>query len=353
MLSALIEGALRNRFLIITLACFMALAGAYNALRIPVDAVPDMTNVQVQVVTKVGALSPLEVERYVTYPVESTMNGLPNVEQIRSISKFGLSLVTIVFHEGTDIYRSRQLVDERLTDARDRIIQGYGSPTLGVLTTALGEVLQFEVRGAGYTPMELRTLLEWEIAPRMRQVPGVTEINVHGGYYKTFEVTADPERLSQQGLALGDLFSALEKNNSSAGGGYIVHYDEQRFIRGQALLKSIADIERVVVRESDKGVPLLVRDVATVNVAPMVRQGAVTRDGRGEAVTGMAMMLLGENSRHVVHEAKKHLGEIQKTLPPGIELEVIYDRADLISRTLNTVLHNLVEGGVLVVVILL
>ncbi|HVX59754.1 MAG TPA: CusA/CzcA family heavy metal efflux RND transporter [Pirellulales bacterium] len=353
MLSSLIDASLENRFLVLVLVGLMAVGGAYSALTIPIDAVPDLTNVQVQVVTKAGSLSPLEVERYVTYPVEATMNGLPNVEEIRSISKFGLSLVTIVFKEGTDIYRSRQLVGERLGDARERIIQGYGSPNLGVLTTALGEVLQFEVKGAGYSPMQLRTLLEWEIAPQLRQTPGVTEINSHGGFYKTFEVTVDPDRLAAQELALGELFGALSQNNASAGGGYIVHYGEQRFIRGQALLKTVEDIERVVVRRRPQGVPLLVKDVASVNIAPMVRQGAVTRDGRGEAVTGMVMMLLGENSRNVVRDAKLRLKEIEETLPNGVTLEVIYDRAHLIDRTLSTVLHNLVEGGVLVIVVLL
>jgi cobalt-zinc-cadmium resistance protein CzcA len=353
MLSALIQLSLNNRFMVLALVGLMAAAGVYNALSIPIDAVPDMTNVQVQVATKVGSLSPVEVERYVTYPVEATMNGLPNVQEIRSISKFGLSVVTIVFKEGTDIYRSRQLVNERLADARERILQGYGSPALGVLTTALGEVLQFEVRGKGYSPMELRTLLEWEIAPQLRQVPGVTEVNSHGGFYKTFEITVDPNQLATQGLSLAELFAAIERNNSSAGGGYIVHHGEQRFIRGQALLKSVADIERVVVRRRPESVPLTVADVATVTIAPLVRQGAVTRDGRGEAVTGMVMMLLGENSRQVVHDAKARLQEIERTLPSGVKLEVIYDRAHLIERTLSTVLHNLVEGGVLVVVILL
>jgi cobalt-zinc-cadmium resistance protein CzcA len=353
MLSALIDFSLQNRFIVLALVGLMALGGVFCALTIPIDAVPDMTNVQVQVVTKAGALSPLEVERYITYPVESTMNGLPHVKEIRSVSKFGLSLVTIVFQEGSDIFRCRQLVGERLGDAKDRVIQGYGTPSLGVLTTALGEVLQFEVRGAGYSPMELRTMLEWEIAPRMRQVPGVTEINSHGGFYKTFEVTVDPDRLATQNVALGELFAALSNNNSSTGGGYIVHHGEQRFIRGQALLKTVEEIACVVVRKRPTGVPLLVKDVATVTIAPMTRQGAVTRDGRGEAVTGMVMMSLGENSRRVVHDAKARLKEIQETLPNGVTLEVIYDRAHLIERTLDTVVRNLVEGGALVIVVLL
>jgi cobalt-zinc-cadmium resistance protein CzcA len=353
MLSALIDFSLENRFLVIALVLLMALAGVYSAVNIPIDAVPDMTNVQVQVVTKAGSLSPLEVERYVTYPVETTMNGLPNVQEIRSLSKFGLSLVTIVFHEGTDIYRARQLVVERLPSAQERMIHGYGSPQIGVLTTALGEILQFEVKGQGYTSMELRTMLEWEIAPQMRQVPGVIEINSHGGFYKTFQVTVDPDRMATQGIGLAELFNALEQNNASTGGGYIEHYGEQRFIRGQALLKNIADIERVVVRKRPDGVPLLVRDVAVVSIEPLMRQGGVTRDGRGEAVTGMVMMLIGENSRTVVHAAKVRLKQIEATLPKGVTLEVIYDRAHLIDRTLSTVVRNLVEGGALVVVILL
>ncbi len=280
MLSAVIDFSLQNRFLVLTLVLLMAVGGVYSALTIPIDAVPDMTNVQVQVITKAGSLSPLEVERYVTYPVEQTMNGLPRVQEIRSVSKFGLSVVTIVFLEGTDIYRSRQLVSERLGDARERVLQGYGSPSLGVLTTALGEVLQFEVRGEGYTPMELRTMLEWEIAPQMRQVPGVTEINVHGGFYKTFEVTIDPDRLSAHGVALGEMFDALARNNSSTGGGYVVHFGEQRFIRGRGLLKDVSDIERVVIRQDNQGVPLLVQDVATVSIEPMTRK-APSRETAG------------------------------------------------------------------------
>jgi len=353
MLSALIDFSLANRFLVLTIVVLMAAGGLYSALVIPIDAVPDMTNVQVQVVTSAGSLSPLEVEQYVTYPVEATMNGLADVEEVRSVSKFGLSLVTIVFREGTDIYRARQMVGERLVEARERIVQGYGTPQLGVLTTALGEVLQFEVQSERHTPMELRTILEWEIAPQLRQVSGVTEVNVHGGTYKSYQVTIEPDRLAAHNVALGELFDALGRNNSSAGGGYVVHHGEQRFIRGQSLLATPDDIANVTVRQQPGGVPLRVRDLATVEIAPLTRQGAVTRDGRGEIVTGMVMMLLGENSRTVVERAKERLGEIEGTLPEGVRLEVIYDRASLIERTLDTVLHNLVEGGVLVIVVLL
>ena len=353
MLSHLIELSLHNRFLVIVMVGLMAVSGVYCALNVPIDAVPDMTNVQVQVATDAGALSPLEVENYVTYPIENAMGGLPNVEELRSVSKFGLSLVTIVFEEGTDIYWARQLVSERLVSARDSLAAGTGQPQLGPLTTALGEVLQFEVRGEGYSAMELRTLLEWEIAPRLRQTPGVTDVNSHGGFYKTYEVRLNPDQLATSGVGLQEVISALSNNNTNAGGGYIVHHDEQRFIRGQALLRNVADIENVVVDTRGGGAPVLVKDLGEVVIAPMTRQGAVTRDGRGEAVTGMVMMVLGENSRAVVHAAKERLAEIQESLPEGVACEVIYDRAHLIERTLDTVLHNLTAGGILVIVVLL
>ncbi|MEZ6051325.1 MAG: CusA/CzcA family heavy metal efflux RND transporter [Planctomycetaceae bacterium] len=353
MLTQLIEISLNNRFLVLILVGLMAAAGLYAALHLPIDAVPDMTNVQVQIVTDAGSLSPVEVERYVTYPVENVMGGLPNVEEMRSVSKFGISVVTVVFEEGTNIYWARQLVSERLGDAADNIPPGYGTPALGPLTTALGEILQFEVRSETLSPMALRTLLEWDIAPRLREVAGVTEINTHGGYYKTFEVQPDPDRLTSYGISLEMLFDRIESNNATAGGGYVVHHGEQRFIRGVALLKSIEDIESVVVRRESDGTPILVSDIATVSIAPMTRQGAVTRDGRGEAVTGLVMMLIGQNSREVVDASKQRLKEIEETLPEGVWLEVTYDRAALIGRTLKTVLTNLTEGGMLVIIVLL
>jgi cobalt-zinc-cadmium resistance protein CzcA len=350
-LSALIDFSLNNRLLVVSLVCLMALAGVFAAFNIPIDALPDLTNVQVQVVTEAGVLSPIEVERLITYPVESTMNGLPGIEEIRSISKFGLSSITIVFHENVDIFRARQLVNERLADARDQL-QGGGEPQLGPLTTALGEVLQFEVRGKGLTPTDLRTLLDWEIAPTLRAVPGITEVNVMGGYVKSFEVQLDPNRMASHDIALSEVFEALEHNNSTAGGGYIVHQGEQRFIRGQALLKNAHDIEQIAVRSPATGVPILLKDLGQTTTAPLTRQGAVSRDARGEAVTGMAMMVLGGNSRAVVDAVKQRLEEIQKTLPTGASIEIIYDRSELIGRTLDTVLRNLSEGGALVILIL-
>ena len=353
MLSKLIEFSLQNRFLVLIGTFLMAAAGINAAYQLPIDAVPDMTNVQVTIITDAGSLSPVEVERYVTSPVELTMGGLPNLEEVRSVSKFGISVVTIVFEEGTDIYWARQLVSERLSSAMSQIPPGYGPPEIGPLTTALGEILQFEVRGDGYSPMALRTILEWEVAPKLREVRGVTEINTHGGYYKTFEIQPNPDQLSSYGLTLEDIFTRVQANNSSAGGGYVVHHDEQLFIRGQALIQTIADIEAIVLRREADGTPILLKDVAEVAIAPMTRQGAVTRDGRGEAVTGLVMMLIGENSREVVQRVKQRLEEIGPILPPGVWIEITYDRAALIGRTLETVVHNLVEGGALVIIVLL
>ncbi|QDU75681.1 Cobalt-zinc-cadmium resistance protein CzcA [Bremerella volcania] len=353
MLTHVIEFSLKNRGLVIILTLLMAGAGLYSAIKLPIDAVPDMTNVQVQVVTDAGSLSPVEVERYVTYPVENTMGGLPNVEELRSVSKFGISVVTIVFEEGTDVYWARNLVSQRLTEAADNIPEGYGTPALGPLTTALGEILQFEVRSDRHSPMALRTILEWDIAPRLREVAGVTEINTHGGYYKTFEVQPDPDRMTSYGITLETLFDRIKNNNATSGGGYVVHYGEQRFVRGMSLLSSQQDIESIVLRREKDGTPILLSDVATVAIEPMTRQGAVTRDGRGEAVTGLVMMLIGENSREVVQASKERLREIEETLPEGVWLEVTYDRAALIGRTLKTVLTNLTEGGLLVIVVLL
>ena len=351
MLTKLIEFCMENRFLVIILIALVSLFGAYNAVHIPIDAVPDMTNTQVQVITSAGSLSPVEVERYVSYPVESTMSGLPDIEEIRSISKLGLSVVTIVFKEHVNVHHARNLVSQRLPDAKTDIGH-YGDPQIGALSTALGEILQFEVRGEGYSPMELRTILDWQVAPRLRETSGVTEVNTHGGFYKTFEVQANPDRLADYGLTLSDVIGALERTNMSAGGGYIVHYGEQRFIRGEALLKTKEDIGNVVIKTRTGGLPVLVGDIGEVVLAPMTRQGLVTRDARGEIVTGMAMMLRGENSRRVVQAVKEKLAEIQPTLPPGVKLEIIYDRSELIGLTLHTVMKNLMEGGTFVIVIL-
>ncbi len=355
MLNAIIEHSLKNRFLVLMLTALVAGVGVYSALHLPIDAVPDMTNVQVQVITEAPALSPLEVETLLSFPVEGAMSGLPNVEQIRSISKFGISVVTIVFREGTDIYRARQLVSERLSRAANAIPPGYGTPALGPITTALGEVFQFQIRAtkeSGYTPMMLRAELDWFISYQLRGVPGVTEINSHGGELKTYQIEADPDKLGTYKLSLSDVFNALRSNNANVGGGYIVSEGEARYIRGESQTHSPEDVARIVIDERD-GVPVTIGDIAKVHPAPMIRSGLVTRDGEGEIVTGLVMMLIGENSRQVVERVKEEIAKLQTTLPKGITIEPLYDRKHLIDQTLGTVLKNLSEGGALVVVILL
>ena len=322
----------------------------------PIDAVPDLTNVQVQVITEAPALSPLEVESLLSFPVEGAMSGLPNVEEIRSISKFGVSVVTVVFKEGTDIYRARQLVGERLSRAAEAIPQGYGTPMLGPISTALGEVFQFQVKAtkeSGITPMELRTLLDWFISYQLRRVEGVTEINAHGGEMKTYEVQVDPDQLAIRHLSMTDLFNALRSNNSNVGGGYLVHNGEARYIRGVSQAHNVEDIAAIVIDERDGHTRSRSGNVAKVVPAPMIRAGLATRDGQGEIVTGLVMMLIGQNGREVVNRVKEEIEKLQKSMPDGVTIEPLYDRTHLINQTLSTVLHNLTAGGVLVMAVLL
>ncbi len=365
MINKLIDFSLDNRFLVIVLWLLIAALGVNALTKLPIDAVPDVTNVQVQVLTNSPGLAPEEVERFISFPVETAMSGLPKIEEIRSVSKFGLSVVSVVFKEGTDIYWARQLVGERLTAAREQIPEGYGEPEMGPISTGLGEIYQFEVRGepmcaAGaldtedcYTPMELRTILDWFVNYQLRSVPGIVEVNSFGGELQTYQVTLDPERLVSFGLAVGDVFTAIEANNRNVGGGYIARGGEQYLIRGEGLVETLEDLESVVLAHDERGTPVYVRDVGRAELAPMIRQGAVTRDGRGEAVVGIVMMLIGENSRVVVDQVKEKIAQIERTLPAGVTIDTFYDRTDLVRRTIWTVAKNLTEGGLLVIVVLL
>jgi cobalt-zinc-cadmium resistance protein CzcA len=355
MLNAIIDSSLNNRFFVLMATLLIGALGVYSALHLPIDAVPDLTNVQVQVITEAPALSPVEADALLAFPVSGAMSGLPDVEQIRSVSKFGVSVVTIVFKEGTDIYRARQLVGERLSRAAEAIPAGYGTPTLGPIATALGEVYQFQVKAtaeSGISLMELRTLLDWFVAYQLRRVEGVTEINAHGGEMKTYEVEPDPDELAARRLSMTDLFTALRSNNANVGGGYLVHEGEARYIRGVSQARSVDDIAAIVIDERN-GVPVTVRDVAKVRPAPMIRAGLATRDGKGEIVTGLVMMLIGQNGREVVERVKVEIEELKKRLPKGVTIEPLYDRTHLIDQTLSTVLHNLTAGGVLVILVLL
>jgi cobalt-zinc-cadmium resistance protein CzcA len=361
----IVEFSVKNRFLVIFVVLLIGAVGVRAMQRLPIDAVPDVTNVQVQVLTNAPALGPAEVEQFITFPVETVMSGLPRLDEVRSVSRFGLSAVTVVFEEGTDIYFARQLVQERLAEAREAIPEGYGSPEMGPISTGLGEIYQFEVRGepackegqpdtpACYSSMELREILDWYIAYQLRSVPGVVEVNSFGGELKTYEVAVHPNQLAGFALGFDDVFTALERNNVNAGGGYIVHAGEQRLIRGEGLIETLDDLRDVVLATGEDGIPVRVGDVADVRLAPMIRQGAVTRDGRGEAVTGIVMMLMGENSRAVSRAVHARIESLTPTLPPGVTIETFYDRTELVNRTIRTVATNLLEGGVLVIVVLL
>ncbi len=349
----LVEISLRYKFLVIVLTLLVIGFGIDAMLKLPIDAVPDVTPNQVQVLTRAPALGPLEVEQFITFPVETAMSGLPGITKIRSVSRFGLSAVYIYFEEDMDIYFARRLVMERLPEARDAIPEGFGVPVMGPISTGLGEIYQFEVRGDGYSLMELRSILDWDIAFKLRSVPGVVEVNSYGGEAKTYQVTLDADRLTAYNLSLDQVFQAIQENNANSGGAYIEHNQEQRIIRGEGLVESLEDIANIVVATSDDGTPIFVRNIGRVEFAPLVRQGAVTRDGRGEAVTGVVMMLIGENSRIVARRVHERLEEIQKTLPPGVVVDTYYDRTELVQKTIRTVQKNLAEGGLLVIAVLL
>jgi len=356
LLDRIVALALRNKALVIIGMVLWVAAGLRAAQDLPIDAVPDVTNVQVQILTDAPGLSPLEVERFVTWPVETAMSGLPETQEVRSLSRFGLSVVTVVFEDGIDLWWARQLVSERLGDAREAIPEGYGEPEIGPPSTGLGEIFQFEVRGeVGHdlSLMDLRDVLEWQIAPRLRSVPGVVEVNAFGGELRTYQVEVRPDRLAAHQLVLADLFEALEHNNLTVGGGYLQRGREQMLVRGTALLEDLEDVRRVVVATTDEGTPITVKALGDVRFAPMIRQGAVTRDGRGEAVIGIAMMGYGENARVVSEALGEAVHELGPSLPDGVVVDVFYDRTELIERTIHTVEKNLLEGGLLVIAVLL
>ncbi len=353
MINKLIDFSLNNRFLILMLWILASIVGIISLGGLPIGAVPDVTNVQVQILTSSPGLATEEVEKFITFPVETSMSGLPKVEEIRSVSRFGLSLVTVVFEEGSDIYWCRQLVGERLVSAREEIPDEFGNPEIGPISTGLGEIYQFEVRGEGYSPMELRSILDWQIGYQLRSVPGVVEVNSFGGELKTYQVTLDPSRLVAYNLPLSQVFEALRKNNRNAGGGYIAHAGEQYLIRGEGMIDDLEDLRNIVVAHDSRGTAIFIRNLGTVEFAPRIRQGAVTRDGRGEAVIGIVMMLKGANPRIVARSVHEKIQEISASLPKGVSIDTFYDRTELVDRTIHTVAKNLLEGGGLVVLVLL
>lgn len=356
MINAIILFSVNQRLLVLLMVAVLVGAGLYSLQRLPIDAVPDVTNVQVQVLTAAPSLAPLEIERQITFPVEVAMSGLPDITEIRSVSKFGLSAVTIVFDDSVDIYFARQLVLERLSQAREQIPENIGSPEMGPISTGLGEIYQYELRGApgsGYDATALRTIQDWNVRRQLLGVPGVTEVNSFGGFEKQYQVRLDPAKLQSYGLSLRDVLEAITRNNANVGGAYIEHGSEQYLLRGIGLVESADDINNIIVKTGKEGVPVYVRDIGEIVTGATVRQGAVTADGEGEIVAGIAMMLKGENSRTVVERVKERVEQIKKTLPAGVTLIPFYDRTELVNRTIRTVALNLIEGAILVVVVLI
>ncbi len=352
MLSKLVLASIRFRKAVLGLLVLLLFAGFWAMRTLPIDAMPDVSTIQVSVLTTASGLTPIEIERTVTTPIENALNGIPGGVELRSTSRGGLSAVTVVFNDDTDVWFARQLVLERLRTVESELPPSASTPELGPVSSGLGEIYQFVVRSDKHSPMQLRTLLDWEIVPKLRSVPGVIEVNTMGGELKQFQVVIDRARLKSHGMTIQDVIDALRAANMNVGGGYVERREESFTVRGQGMLRSEHEIADVVLRTDSAGTPTLVRHVAEVRISPALRYGVITREGKGEAVTGIVMMLLGSNSRDVVHAVGARVDEIRKELPPGVAIDVIYDRADFVGRTISTVLKNLAEGVLIVAIVL-
>ncbi|MBP6968861.1 MAG: CusA/CzcA family heavy metal efflux RND transporter [Prolixibacteraceae bacterium] len=359
MLEYIIGFSIRNKLMVMLFTATIIGFGLFALTQIPIGAVPDITNNQVQVITTSRNLSTQDVEQFITWPVELEMANLPGVKEIRSISKFGLSVVTIVFEERLGTYLPRQLIAEKIKSAAEKIPEGFGVPEMGPISTGLGEIYQYILDtkpgfDSLYSPMDLRTIQDWHVKRLLSGIPGVVEVNTWGGYLKQYEVTINPDRLRSSGLTIGEVFEALEKNNHVAGGGYIEKNDQSYFIRGEGLVASVEDIENTVVTNRD-GIPLLIKDIARVGLGYATRFGAITGNGEGEKVLGQVMMLKNANSKLVINNVKKRVAEIQETLPEGVYINPFLERSALIAKTTKTVAENLILGFLIVafVVILL
>ncbi|MEO6095419.1 MAG: CusA/CzcA family heavy metal efflux RND transporter [Fibrobacteria bacterium] len=358
MLERILPFSIRHRWLVVLATLAMAAFGLYNYQRLPIDAVPDITNVQVQINTEAPGFSPLEVEQRVTFPIETALGGLPSLDHTRSLSRYGLSQVTVVFHDGTDIFFARQLLSERLQEIRGKLPPGMEA-SLGPIATGLGEIYMYTVEGAAdavnaegkpFSPTELRTVQDWIIKPQLRNLPGVVEVNSIGGFEKQYQVAPDPDKLVSYGLTFQDILGALERNNANVGAGYIEHYGEQQLIRVPGQIATMEDIRRLVIGHHE-GIPIHLDRVAEVLIGKELRTGAATLNGK-ETVLGTVFMLMGENSRVVSQRVAGKMEEINRSLPKGIIARTVYDRTTLVDRTIETVKRNLLEGAVLVIVVL-
>ena len=351
MIDRILAFSLKNRLLIVLLGLGVLGGGAYALTELPIDAFPDVSPTLVQVMTEAPGLAPEEVEKLITYPVEVSMNGLPGVEQVKSISAFGISQVSVYFKDNVDIYFARQLTLEKLQDAKDQIPPGLGEPKLGPITTGLGQVYQYVVKGKGVDQTELRTLQDWIVKYNLRTVPGVTDVLSFGGDVKQYQIQVDPRSLLQYGVTLTDVRQAVGANNRNVGGGYIVRGPEEYLIRGIGLAEDLPDLANIIVAER-AGTPVYVSNVAEVAVGPEVRRGAVTMNGKGEVVTGIVLKRIHENTSEVIRAVKDKVAEINKALPSGVAVVPYYDQSELVDRAVGTVQDALLEGAVLIVLVL-
>jgi len=358
MLKSIILQSIRYRWLVLFLIIAVSALGVWNFQRLPIDATPDITNVQVQINTEAEGFSPLEAEQRLTFPIETAISGIPGLSYTRSISRYGLSQVTVVFDDGTDIYFARQLINERLQGVRDQLPEGI-TPEMGPISTGLGEIFMYTLDtepgamrddGSPWTTEDLRTVQDWVIRPQLLRTPGVVEVNTIGGYVRQYHVTPHPDQLAAYGLTLDDVVESLIQNNSNTGAGYVEHNGEQLLIRSSGQAESIADLEASVIANRD-GQPVLVRDVADVILGEEMRTGAATENGE-EVVLATVFMLMGENSRQVAQDVAIRLQEASLALPPGVVAVAIYNRTELVDRTIETVEKNLVEGALLVIFVL-
>ena len=358
MLARIIGFSIRQRWFVLAVVALLCALGVYSATKLPIDAVPDITNVQVQINTEAEGFSPLEAEQRITFPIETAISGIPKLAYTRSISRYGLSQVTVVFEDGTDTYFARQLVNERIQSAKSQLPPGI-EPQLGPLATGLGEIFMYAVEpkpgarkpdGSEYTPSDLRTLSDWVVRPQMRTIPGVAEVNTIGGYARQYHVTPNPQQLASLKLSLTDIVEALEANNANKGAGYVERAGEQILIRVPGQAKDEADLSQIIVATRG-GVPIRIGDVAEVVIGSELRTGAATENGR-EIVLGTIFMLTGENPRVVAQAAAERLKQATKSLPAGVVAHPLYDRTELVDRTIATVEKNLAEGALLVVVVL-
>ncbi|PKN16443.1 MAG: CusA/CzcA family heavy metal efflux RND transporter, partial [Deltaproteobacteria bacterium HGW-Deltaproteobacteria-23] len=360
MLEKIIAYTLRQKGMVVFLALLIIAFGTYSYLKLPIDAFPDVTNIQVEIVSHADGLSALEIERNVTYPIETAMRGLPDIEQMRSVTKFGLSIVTVVFKDNVDIYFARQLVFERLAEAREKVPKGV-AVAMGPIGTAMGEIYQYTLEGKmPEDPQEkiayltnLRTVQEWVITPQLKSVAGVNEINSFGGYFKQYQVIVSPEKLVKYAVTVEDVYTAIGSNNENVGGNLLERGTDQYIVRGVGLIKNVGDIETIVLKSAG-GTPVYIRDVAQVKVGEAVRMGAAMKDGKDECVGGIVMMLRGENSRDVVRRVAVKVKEMNENnvLPEGIKLVPYYDRSDIVKASVNTVNKALLEGAILVLIVL-